>query len=106
MGINPRDSARTMWEHCDVSSRGVSFVMADGFDIHLNEDQARRLKAAAEASGVDPSAYALQLLEQGLDDGWSEDFRRAQEYEHTGESIGADEWMQVLREAVHTKFKA
>ena len=80
--------------------------MADGFDIHLNEDQARRLKAAAEASGVDPAAYAVQLLEQGMDDSWSEDLRRAQEYERTGESIGADEWMQGLREAVHAKFKA
>ena len=59
--------------------------MADGFDIHLNEDQARRLKAAAEASGVDPSTYALQLLEQGLDDG--EEARRWVEYQRTGETI-------------------
>ena len=80
--------------------------MPDGFDIHLNEDQARRLKAAAEASGVDPSVYALQVLEQAMTDDWSEDFRRIAEYERTGESIGAEEWMQGLREAVHAKFKA
>ncbi len=80
--------------------------MADGFNIHLNEDQARRLKAAAEASGVDPTAYAVQLLEQGMEDDWAEDVRRIEEYERTGESISADEWMQGLREAVHAKFKA
>ena len=80
--------------------------MADGFDIHLNEDQARRLKAAAEASGVDPAAYAVQLLEQGMEDDWAEDVRRIEEYERTGESISADEWMQGLREAVRAKFKA
>jgi hypothetical protein len=36
--------------------------MADGFDIHLNEGQARRLKAAAEASGVDPATYVHRAL--------------------------------------------
>ncbi|MDZ4060132.1 MAG: hypothetical protein U1C75_02975 [Brevundimonas sp.] len=84
----------------------VSLRMADGFDIHLNEDQAQRLKAAAEASGVDPSVYALQILEQAMEDDWAEDFRRIADYERTGESIGAAEWMQGLREAVHAKFKA
>ena len=42
--------------------------MADGFDIHLNEDQARRLRAAA-ASGVDPATYVQQALDRALDDG-------------------------------------
>lgn len=84
----------------------VSLRMADGFDIHLNEDQAQRLKAAAEASGVDPSVYALQILEQAMEDDWAEDFRRIADYKRTGESIGAAEWMQGLREAVHAKFKA
>ena len=80
--------------------------MADGFDIHLNEDQARRLRAAAEASGVDPATYVQQALERAMDDDWAEDIRRIEEYERTGESISADEWMQGLREAVHAKFKA
>jgi len=84
----------------------VSLRMADGFDIHLNEDQAQRLKAAAEASGVDPSVYALQIPEQAMEDDWAEDFRRIADYERTGESIGAEEWMQGLREAVHAKFRA
>jgi predicted transcriptional regulator len=80
--------------------------MADGFDIHLDEDQTRRLKAAAEASGLEPSVFALQALEQAIEDDWAEDFRRIAEYERTGESIGAEEWMQGLREAVQAKFKA
>ena len=80
--------------------------MADGFDIHLNEDQASRLKAAAEASGVDPATFALQALEQAMADDWAEDFRRTAEYEDTGDSIGADEWKQGLRESVQAKFKA
>jgi predicted signal transduction protein with EAL and GGDEF domain len=79
--------------------------MADGFDIHLNEEQAQRLKAAAEASGVDAQAFALQVLEQAMDHDWAEDVRRIEEYERTGESISAEEWMQGLREAVHAQFK-
>ena len=51
--------------------------MADGFDIHLNEDQARRLKAAAEASGVDPETYFMQALERALDR--AEEARRSAE---------------------------
>lgn len=80
--------------------------MAEGFDIHLNEDQARRLKAAAEASGVDPATYAVQVLDQALDQDWAEDVHRVEEYERTGDSIGADEWMRGLRDAVRAKFKA
>jgi len=80
--------------------------MADGFDIHLNEDQARRLKAAAEVSGLDAQAFALRVLDQAIEDDWAEDFRRIAEYERTGESIGAEEWMQGLREVVQAKFKA
>jgi len=55
--------------------------MADRFDIHLNEDQARRLKAAAEASGVDPETYLLQAMNDG------EEARRWAEYQRTGETI-------------------
>lgn len=87
----------------------VSFHMADGFDIHLNEDQAQRLKSAARASGVDPTVYALQVLEQAMEDDRAEDIRRIAEYERTGESIGAEEWMHGLRDRgvitriVHTR---
>jgi len=79
--------------------------MADGFDIHLNEEQAQRLKSAAGAAGVDPKAYAVNALEQAMDDDWAEDERRFAEYERTGESIGAGEWLQGLREMVDEKFK-
>ena len=78
--------------------------MADGFDIHLNEDQARRLKAAAEASGVDPAAYALQVLEQAMDDG--EEVRRWAEYLRTGESIPAEEALSEFRRVLSEKLAA
>lgn len=78
--------------------------MADGFDIHLNDDQARRLKAAAEAAGRDPTTYALDLLDQAMQMDWAEDERRFAEYERTGESISAGDWLQGLRERVDEKF--
>ncbi|GAD60455.1 hypothetical protein IWC96_03225 [Brevundimonas sp. BAL450] len=68
--------------------------MADGFDIHLNEDQARRLKAAAEASGVDPKTYLLQALEQAMNDG--EEARRWAEYQRTGETIPLEDALAVF----------
>ena len=80
--------------------------MADGFDIHLNEDQARRLKAAAEAAGVEPTAYALKALEGVIGDisitgvseypaAWvAEDAERWAEYERTGVTIPLEEALQ------------
>ena len=73
--------------------------MADGFDIHLNEEQARRLKAAAEAAGVDPAAYAVDLIEGAIEGAdayglreyptkWAaEDEARWAEYERTGVTV-------------------
>ncbi|MFN3877742.1 MAG: hypothetical protein ACK4MH_05135 [Brevundimonas sp.] len=80
--------------------------MADGFDIHLNEDQARRLKAAAEAAGVEPTAYALKALEGVIGDisitgvseypaAWvAEDAERWAEYERTGVTIPVEDALQ------------
>lgn len=97
-------------EHCEniAAFQTVEYrpPMADGFDIHLNEDQARRLKAAAEASGVDPETYFMQALERAMQDDWAEDERRFAEYERTGESISVEEFMGGLREAVRARFKA
>jgi len=42
--------------------------MADGFDIHLDPEQAARLTAVAERLGASPSEYARELIEAGLDD--------------------------------------
>lgn len=71
--------------------------MADGFDIHLDEDQARRLKAAAEAAGAEPMEFAIQTLEGVIGDvlneraypaAWvAEDAERWAEYERTGVTI-------------------
>jgi len=84
--------------------------MADGFDIHLNEEQAQRLKAAAEASGVDAQAFALQVLEQAMEPSpaWMvrEDAARWAEYERTGISIPAEEAMAEFRRVLSEKLAA
>lgn len=41
--------------------------MADGFDIHLDQDQAERLKAAADRFGMSPSDYVVALIDAGLE---------------------------------------
>lgn len=68
--------------------------MADGFDIHLTEEQARRLKAVAEAAGLDPAAYALNVLQQAMEDDWAEDERRFAEYERTGDFISLKDFLE------------
>ena len=85
---------------------GYRRCMADGLDIHLNEDQARRLKAAAEAAGVEPTAYALKALEGVIGDisitgvseypaAWvAEDAERWAEYERTGVTIPLEDALQ------------
>lgn len=77
--------------------------MADGFDIHLNEDQARRLRAAA-ASGVDPATYVQQALDRAMDDG--EEARRWAEYQRTGETIPAEEALANFRRVLNEKLAA
>lgn len=78
--------------------------MADGFDIHLNEEQARRLKAAADAAGLDAQAFALQVLDQAVEDG--EEARRWAEYQRTGISIPAEEAMAEFRRVLSEKLAA
>jgi hypothetical protein len=40
--------------------------MADGFDIHLDHEQAERLKAAADMVGMSPADFAVLLIDAGL----------------------------------------
>jgi len=40
--------------------------MADGFDIHLDGEQAARLKAAADMVDMSPEDYAAQLIDRAL----------------------------------------
>lgn len=92
--------------------------MADGFDIHLNEDQARRLKAAAEAAGVEPTAYALQALEGAIASveptgfgeypaAWlAEDEERWAEYERTGVTIPLEDALAAFDAALEEKLRA
>ena len=84
--------------------------MAEGFDIHLNEDQARRLKAAAEAAGVEPTAYALQLMDGVIGEisiagvsehpaAWvAEDEERWAEYERTGVTVPLEDALRDFHE--------
>ena len=55
------------------------------------------MKAVADASGLTPGEYALQVLEQAIADDWAEDERRFADYERTGQSVSLDEWMGGLR---------
>jgi hypothetical protein len=69
--------------------------MADGFDIHLDEDRARRLAEAATMAGQTPEAFALAVIDEAIqdrievaaDDSWAEDMARLAEYDRTGVSI-------------------
>jgi hypothetical protein len=40
--------------------------MADGFDIHVDQDRAERLKAAADRLGLTMADYAMAVLDQAL----------------------------------------
>jgi len=42
--------------------------MADGFDIHIDEEQAARLQAVADLLGLSAADYARSLIEAGLED--------------------------------------
>jgi len=42
--------------------------MADGFDIHIDEEQAARLQAMADLLDMSAADYARSLIEAGLED--------------------------------------
>jgi hypothetical protein len=41
--------------------------MADGFDIHVNAEQAAKLKALADMVDLSPEAYTARLIEREID---------------------------------------
>ncbi|WP_339928997.1 hypothetical protein [uncultured Brevundimonas sp.] len=77
--------------------------MADGFDIHLTEDQALRLKVVAEAA---PADYALQVLEQAIGDDWTEEARRLAAYDRSGEAVPVEEALSVFRSDLADRLAA
>lgn len=79
--------------------------MADGFDIHLDDEQAARLKAAASLFDMSPADYAALLIDRGLAEtsiGFVNpdpaiDEAIADEVEKTGEFIPWSEFQARLR---------
>ena len=78
--------------------------MADGFDIHLNEDQARRLKAAADAAGMSLTDFALDILDSAITADLAEDERRWAEYRRTGESLSVQESFAAYDDEVRRRL--
>jgi hypothetical protein len=80
--------------------------MADGFDIHVDEDRAARLKAAAERLGLSVADYAMAALDQAMTDDpplrWVDpdpaiDKAIADEARRTGDTIPWTEFRDRLR---------
>ena len=71
--------------------------MADGADIHLDPQRAARLRAAADAAGVSLETYALQALDQALDDDWSGAIAALEDYDRTGVSYAAEDALAEFR---------
>ena len=76
--------------------------MADGADIHLNPERTARLKAAADVAGVSLETYALQALDQALDDEWSEAIAALDDHDRTGVSYAAEDAIARFRANVET----
>ena len=76
--------------------------MADGFQIEIDAEMAEQLKAAAEAAGVDPKAYALDILKHAMaeDMGDAEALHRLEEYDRTGIAYDAEPILQDFQRRV------
>ncbi|MBP7650238.1 MAG: TraY domain-containing protein [Phenylobacterium sp.] len=77
--------------------------MADGeLTLKLDDETARRLKAAADAAGRSVDDYAAELISDGLggDDDVAEDLRIAEEYDRTGVSYSVEESVAHFRQAL------
>lgn len=79
--------------------------MADGFDIHVDAEQAAKLKAAADRFDMSAEDYAALLIHQGLAENPAEwidpdpaiDEAIADEVERTGDAISWPEFQARLR---------
>lgn len=82
--------------------------MADGFDIHIDDAQAAHLRAAAKARGLEPEAYARELLEAALDaaDPLAVSRARLAEYDRSGAFIPAEQALADFRAAVEARLSA
>lgn len=79
--------------------------MADGeLTLTLDDETARRLRAAAEAAGVAVEAYAAELITGGLEEDWAEDLRRLEEYDRTGEYVSLEEASAFFRDALEERL--
>ena len=80
--------------------------MADGFHIEIDAELAEQLKGVAEAAGVDPHAYALDVLKSALAADWAEDIRRLEEYDRTGESVPLEQGIAEFRKAIEDGLRS
>ncbi|MBO9559241.1 MAG: hypothetical protein J7515_11775 [Caulobacter sp.] len=80
--------------------------MADGADIRLDPERTARLRAAADAAGVSLEAYALQALDQALDDDWSEALTALEDHDRTGVSCAAEDAIAAFRANVEAGLAA
>jgi predicted DNA-binding protein len=79
--------------------------MADGeLVLKLDDETARRLKAAADSAGQSVAVYAADLITHGLIVDWAEDLRRFEEYDRTGEYISLEEGLTYFRDAVEERL--
>lgn len=78
--------------------------MADGANISLDPERSARLNAAAAAAGLSPEAYALNALDQAMDDDWTEALASLEEYDLTGVSISADDAIAEFRAHVEARI--
>ncbi len=76
----------------------------DGLKIEVDEALAQRLRLVAEAAGESVQDFALQALRAAADEDWAEDYARVAEYEATGKSIPAAEFVAEFRAALEARF--
>lgn len=76
--------------------------MADGFDIHISDEQANQLRTAALAKGLDPEQYARALLEDALErDNPGFIVRsRLERYDRTGEYVELEDALSAFNQVV------
>ena len=81
------------------------FAMADGdLTLHLDEETAKRLRAAADAAGRPAEEYAADVIAEHLADDLEEDLRIFEDYERTGVSYSLEEGMAIFDAAVKRRF--
>ena len=76
----------------------------DGMTVQIDAKLAERLRTAARSAGVSVETFAADVLQDAVDEDWTEDEARFAEFARTGVSYPAETALEEFRRKIEQRF--